>query len=418
MATEATVLEAYRRGLITPEQAKSKITEIRQGKPLSTTEKAIGLVGELGQGASFNLIDEAAAGVATPVVAAMQGRKDLGNIYDENLKIGRDLFKRTEAQMPLASLGANVAGGWRTAAGFLGGARNAPQLAGRSGLVSAAYGAGDGEGVMDRAKQAAQGFAIGAPLGYLGGKVADRLVPEEKASPEKLKSAYRSAKEGLKKVEYDKGNFKNLADRVNEEVGGSIFNVTDKSVPSAVQDINEFVSRRPNAYQIDEFRSQLGSDPLSQKLRGIVDDFTTGNAVPTEYRDLYRRAKLAESLQDAMNKGGDSVTQMRTRIRTAGTKARGLSAAEDAAIKRAGSIGIGEGLLRVGKLPAAVLSAATGGMGNPTAAGGVLLGGRLLDNTADAIAKRRAQEALDIILSGGKKGLTYAERFGALTKGR
>lgn len=391
-------------------------------KPLSRMEKAVGLVGQVGQGAGFNLIDEAAAAVSTPVVAAMQGRSDFGNIYQENAKIGRDLFARTQRQIPLGSLAANIAGGAKTAVGFVGGARDAMGAAGRLGAVGSAYAAGDAEGdttgqsIFNRAAEGVKAFFPSAALGYAGGKVLDRIMPDARMTPEGLKTAYKGAKNQLKEVKLDKKQLGELANTINSEVGGSVFSVTGREIPAAIQDINNLARRGATAYQLDELRSQLPAQPLGYRMKEIMDNFTEGQGIPAEFRDTYRRAMTAQNLQKAIDTGGDSVTQMRTRIRTMSQKAKGLSEAEQAALKKAGNIGVAESALRVGKLPAAILSGFTGAGFDPRVGAGVFLGGKVLDASADAIAKKRAQEALETILSGGKKGLTYNERFGALIK--
>ncbi|MBN9219537.1 MAG: hypothetical protein J0I79_16450 [Mesorhizobium sp.] len=263
---------------------------------------------------------------------------------------------------------------------------------------------------------------IGSLFGALaGGKVGNaalngiRGFTNPAPSPESLRADYVLAKNQTKNIDFSPEQVsQGLTQPTIDAVQPSVFNISDRIAPAALQDLQDFGRKGTNAYQLDEFRSQLGGDPLSSRIRDNIDTFTDSADVPTDYRDLYRRSKLARNITNAMDAGGSSVTQARTRLRNVATSARGSTPAEQAALRRAGSIGIGESAARVGRVPAAILSAVTGSGYSPSAGLGVYAGGRILDNVADAIARRRMNDALQIVLRGGKLPPQYSG-FGALT---
>lgn len=125
----------------------------------------------VGQGAGFNLLDEAAAGLTVP----------FGGDYDYNLARMREAERRASSEHPVSYYGGNVVGALGTGIGLAKGGLSASNAAVNAGyrlpataLISGAegaalgvgYGFGAGEGGGDRLDGATTGAAIGGATGF------------------------------------------------------------------------------------------------------------------------------------------------------------------------------------------------------------------------------------------------------------
>jgi hypothetical protein len=161
-------------------------------------EVAAGLIGKLGQGATFGLADEMQAGLfALPryIGNEIRGQEDasLGGAYDQLLGEQRANLQAAQEQYPIASTGLEVAGAIGTGVAgagtklgkFVGGkiaqgiapaavstagklgnlASRAAIGAGAAGTSGALYGAGSGEGEQGRLQSAKDFGMVGAAIG-------------------------------------------------------------------------------------------------------------------------------------------------------------------------------------------------------------------------------------------------------------
>lgn len=135
------------------------------------------VTGQAGQAMTFNLGDEAVAGMRVPVDMAVnaatgQGPTDPGEVWQQIRAFQNAQNARTQEQKPIASTIAGVTGALATAPAVAGKALQGGNLltkSGKAALTGAAMGGaagfGAGEGLDDRISGAATGAGTGAAIG-------------------------------------------------------------------------------------------------------------------------------------------------------------------------------------------------------------------------------------------------------------
>ncbi len=405
MSREAT-LEALRRGLITPEQAKARLAPVER-----QTTAGEAAVRNFAQGVTLGTVDEIASGLGAGYDALVKGA-NIGDAYNARLDANRAQDALTQKQRPVLSTATNIAGGATLAAG---GAMAAPasrllnpatagQLAKSGATFGALQGFFSGQGTEGRVLDAGMGGALGAASGYATGRVLDKVLPKSVPTPDELKANYVQVKNSMRDVPIDG---QRLIDEVAQPMTDQLRFVQgqyDPKVGAALENLRAVGQRNPNAFAVDEIRSRLPGDKDGMALKTAIDSFLEGQNVAPEFRDTYRRAIVAEKLEQAFDRGNSSPAAMRTMLDRIG-RSKGLTAVEAEAIKAAA-----KAPSKVGNLPAAILSLAGG---NPTMSMAAYGGARLADGLAEDVAQQRVMNAMNAVLTGQRMP-SYAQRFGKL----
>ena len=194
----------------------------------------------IGQGAGFNLLDEAAAGLTVP----------FGGDYDYNLARMREAERRASEEHPVAYYGGQVSGALGTGVGLAKGGLSAtnaainsgarlPAVALASGVEGAAlgagYGFGAGEGAGERLHGAATGGAVGFGLGAVtpyviqgASKAFQKVRTPFAASPERTAAAQFLESEGIPLTAGQKTGSKWLQYRESELGGAKAADIMDE----------------------------------------------------------------------------------------------------------------------------------------------------------------------------------------------
>ena len=168
-------------GGVAPDQQAAPPFDVQS--EVAQREQKSGLLGDLTTGvqAGIPFSDEILAGMSAPVrslVGAFKGEPvGLGEAYNQELAINRELLKRAQERSPVASTVGSAAGGValggtlaRGGLTFLRGAQpTAASLIGRSAAEGAAYGAAYGAGAGEDARGRLTGALAGAGSGALIG---------------------------------------------------------------------------------------------------------------------------------------------------------------------------------------------------------------------------------------------------------
>jgi hypothetical protein len=407
--SEAAILEAVRRGLITPEQARERL------KPTQPKERQTSL-GEVGvrtfaQGITLGAADEIASGLGAAFDRTVGG-KPLAQAYSDRLTANRAQDALGRKQRPVTATLSNIAGGVVLAGGAGAAApastllnpATAGQLARTGAFYGGAQGALSGEGIEGRILGGAGGAAIGAATGYATSKVLDRVLPNKAPSIDDLKADYRTTKEALKGVKVDPTRLIGDVVKPTAESLRFVRGQYDPKLDAALNNLVNVSRNRPNAFAIDEIRGRLPADKDGMALRETLDSFLEGQNVSPVFRDSYRRAMLADKMQNAIDRGASSPASMRTML-TNIAKSKGVKSFEREAILKAA-----KAPTKVGNLSGAVLSLA---MPGPVGTATGYVGGRLFDAAAENASANAAKNAFAAILRGQRMP-SYAERLGAL----
>ena len=400
--SEAAILEALRRGLITPEQAKARLNPERQ------TGLGEAAVRSFAQGITLGGVDELASGIGA-ATDTLRG-KQFGESYNRRLNANRSQDALIAKQRPAVDTAGKIAGG---VVGATGAALAAPgstllnpatatQLARSGGAFGAAQGFLSGEGnAGNRAADAVLGGAVGAATGYGAGRLMDRFLPNTAPSVDKLKESYVTARQSLRDVPIERQAMREALQPVVNDLQ-YIRNSVDPAVLGAVDDLQ----RAPNAYAVDLVRSNIpGKSPQGAELRQTLDKFLETQNVDPAFRDQYRRAMLATKVQDAISRFDTSEAQARTALQNVAKNTKGIKPFEREAILKAA-----KAPFKIGNLTGAVLS--LGGAG-PAATAATYAGSRAFDGVMSDASGAAMNNALNTILSGQRMP-SYLQRFGAL----
>ncbi|MGG7581700.1 hypothetical protein [Rhizobium sp. Nf11,1] len=312
------VLEAVRRGLLTPEQARARLQAPSQPAQQedgnrSLGDKILGRAMQAAQGATFNFADEAGAAIAAPVnmaINAVRGR-EVGTFSDNYTK-GRDeirkLNEEQSAAEPIRSIALQGLGGLAQGVGSA--VKAAPTVLGRiaQGVgTGAGYGAlagaGAGEGVSDRVGKAVEGGVVG---GVTGGVLS--------AAGEAVGGAVRVAK-GVKAPRPTADELGQAARSAYEEAekSGGVFrsSVTDKFINDAVKGLNpqtdagKLIAGESELSKISDRLQLLKGRKLSLAEAQEIDEYL-GEMIDS-YVDAGRLTKPGRKLLDVQTAFRNSI---------------------------------------------------------------------------------------------------------------
>ncbi len=384
---QSAVLEAVRRGLITPEQARSYL----QPKP------EVGGMEDVGRGLASGVARAIPKTVDFLAGAGGEGVNQLAGLAGLPKAPFGDIFTNTTFANDATSKVLGEEYDPQTGAGEA--AKFGGELVGPWGALGVVRGAG--------------GFARG-----LAGKSAEYIK-----DPAVLLQRYKDGVEALGNVRFTPKQLRDgLKKPVNEAIAPDFFANKSPELANDLSNLDRLASTGTDGRRLEGFRRSLSStkDPLANRLREGVDDFLESSAVPTDFRDSYRLMSKVRNLDDAITKGGDNLPMARTALKNqlVGKNARGYKPDELDALRKASKSGAGETSLRLlsaaSGLPASI---ATGIGGNPVA-GGLLYGAsRGLKNAADKAGLKRIEDARNLILNGGEIP-SISERFGAFVRGK
>lgn len=316
--------------------------------------------------------EEIVSGMHAPFRAAreaIQGEPfSIGQAYERNLAVERELQRRREERSPVASTVGAVAGGLglggvaaKGGLTFLQGAKpTAASLIGRGaaegGAYGALYGAGAGQGTDDRIMQALTGAGTGAALGAGVGAIGRALVgrgPRPPATPtaEDIRGAAQQAYQraddagvifkpesiqrlsrNITKELTDFGYHPSLHPRVGavlqsiDDLKGQ--NITFKGLQTIRRIANNArtsldASERTIGGKIVDAIDDIATNPKAAEV--LTGDAQAGSRAMREGTQLWKRAKKTELIEEAFTKaerraastgsGGNVENAMRQNIR-------------------------------------------------------------------------------------------------------
>lgn len=276
----------------------------------------------VGQGAGFNLLDEASAALTVP----------FGGDYDYNLARMRESERRASSDHPVAYYGGSVGGALGTGAGLASGGLSAtnaainagwrlPAVSVASGLeggaLGAAYGFGAGDGAEGRLTGARDGGALGAGIGVVtpgiiagASKAFQKVRAPFQTSPERAAAAKVLESEGVPLTAGQKTGSKWLQYRESELGGGKAAELMDDQAKA----FTEAAMRRAGgnglassdnmadmARRIGQGFEDVSSRNALKLDRQIITDFNKATqeyarVLPTEQKGIYQalRHDIAE----------------------------------------------------------------------------------------------------------------------------
>lgn len=389
----------------------------------------------------------------------MQGEGfDVPRAYDRNMQVEEELQKRREARSPVASTAGAVAGGLGATAplaagglSFLNGAKpTLASLAGRGAAEGAAYGgaygAGEGRGLKDRLYNGAEAAITGGATGAGIGAIARGLMRGGSAGAPGIDDLRTAANDAYQKAEQAGVVFTPQA--VQTVTGKVVRSLTDLGFDPALQPGAAAVVRRlqdlggqnvtlkgldtirkvasngfipgnkSNNKAVSEIVSAI-DDMIANPGPGgvLMGDARAGSDALKTARELWSRISKSERVSDAVSRaqlrasstgsGGNVDNAIRQNLRRILEKPRGLSQAEQDALRKAVSGTKGQNLLRLaGKLSPSgnglMAALGIGGtMVNP-AIGALSLGGMGAKAVADGMTRSNVALVDALIRSGGK----------------
>lgn len=378
--------------------------------------------------------------------------------YNRSQALQAELDRRRRERHPIASAAGSIAGGMGATApvasagySLLNGAKaTLPSLlargAGEGAIYGGVYGAGEGNGLQDRAfnalKGAAAGAVTGAGVGALG-RIGAGSVQEAAPSIDELRAAGQAA--------YDQADKAGViftpkaVDRLKSQV---MQKLTDLGYDPALQPGAAALVRRLDDLQgqnitlkgLDSLRKVAsngfipGNKSNNKAIGDIIDtidglvtspgtaEVMTGDAAAgadalAKARDIWARASKAERVSNAVNRaelraastgsGGNVDNAIRQNLRRILESPRGFSEAEKSALEKAVTGTRTQNALRLaGKLSPSgnglMAALGIGGtMVNP-ALGAASLGGMGAKTIADAMTKGNVGVLDALIRNGGK----------------
>lgn len=276
----------------------------------------------VGQGAGFNMLDEASAALTVP----------FGGDYDYNLGRMREAERRASSDHPVSYYGGSVGGALGTGAGLASGGLSAtnaainagwrlPAVSVASGLeggaLGAAYGFGAGEGAENRSRSAVNSGTVGlgigaaAPWAIAGASKAFQKVRAPfQTSPERAAAAKVLEAEGVPLTAGQKTGSKWLQYRESELGGARAADLMDDQAKA----FTEAAMKRAGgkglatsdnmadmARRIGQGFDDVSSRNALQLDRQIITDFNKATqeyarVLPTEQKGIYQalRHDIAE----------------------------------------------------------------------------------------------------------------------------
>lgn len=406
--------------------------------------------------------DEIASGLNAPFRAArewMQGDGfDVGRAYDRNMQVEEELQKRRSDRSPIASTVGTVVGGLGAGSALAkggvtltqGAQTTLPSLMGRGAVEGAAYGAvygaGEGRGLQDRAFNAATGAGTGAVAGAATGalaRIGAGSANQAAPSVDDLRAAGSAAY-----AQADQAGVifsPKAVDRLKMDIGQKLVRMgydpaLQPGAAAVVKRIDDLAGQNVTLTGLDSLRKVAsngyiqGNRSNNKAISDIIDaiddlvvspsasEVLTGNtqmasdALSTA-REMWSRLSKSERLTDAISRaelraastgsGGNVDNAIRQNVRRILENPRGLSQAEQDALRKVVEGTGGQNALRLlGKLSPSgnglMAALGIGGtMVNP-AVGVASLGGMAAKTVADGMTGRNAQLADALIRSGGQ----------------
>lgn len=262
-------------------------------------DTAAGVVRQAARGATFGFGDELAAGVAATTGAVLGRPGTWGKNYDAALAYNRQRDKEFEAQNPMLSLGAQVAGAVANPVTRLSGAGTPFRRMGMNALINGvlggAAGFGEGEGgLQNRLGSAGTGAATGAVIGatlpavtsavsgaakkvapYLGLRVAETDARRELIRA--LGASGRSLDDIKTQLDPVTGQPMALADVAGEDVLGLAQYVARKPGPSMTA-ARDFVEQRGGLNQSARLSGEIDRAISSGDWKSTMDDLISTRA--------------------------------------------------------------------------------------------------------------------------------------------
>lgn len=368
------LVNAHKAGDTAAATKLAKAIKAKQGS--SGQSKVSGAVDAFTQGASFGFGDELTALEAGILGKTPDGKwfdysKSFGERYDDALAAERGQQGDFREENPALSIAAEIAGGVATAGGLAKqGATLVGKTAGRdigarvgAGMAEgAAYGTAYGTGNADDGKRlegAIDGAKLGAAFGGMlpiagqglkkgfqsvaGKNQTVKTAPTREVLKAEADEAFKAADEmGIRFHEGARGS---LINGISDDLNAAKYRPNiNKDVRAVLNEFDSFVEKQPTLSNLQDFRSfvlkqQRNMDPnktTDKEMLGLVvrniDDFAdridgstvisnAGNRTAAveqlkKGRDLWRRLKKADVLEEAFYKAENQASGFENGLRT------------------------------------------------------------------------------------------------------